>query len=213
MTSYSLSIADETLSSKDQKARFVSVTGDIRLPGFAGETLSEGSADTAWLLLGSLQHFDTTTDVLDMFRNVARYLKPDGAGTLVIELPHPRETFCMTECTRNGWNVPLDGEDGEESGELRVVWGDDNDEFDPVSQVRQFTVKMELVGVEGEEETQSVKEVVPMRLFTVKEVEILAELSGVFEVVSMYGALDEEVDIRDDDLAFRSVFVLRTKTK
>lgn len=65
-------------------------------------------------------------------------------GTLILELPHPRETFRLYDVTAEGWNVPegddnglgigLSGEEG--GGFLEVTWGADEDEFDPVSQVR-----------------------------------------------------------------------------
>mmetsp|Transcript_14648 Transcript_14648/g.17657 ORF Transcript_14648/g.17657 Transcript_14648/m.17657 type:complete len:80 (+) Transcript_14648:104-343(+) len=55
---------------------------------------------------------------------------------------------------------------------------------------------------------QSVKQVVPMRLFTSQEIDALARCSG-FEVAAMYGALCEEVEVNDDNEAFRLVCVLR----
>ncbi|KAL3808811.1 hypothetical protein ACHAXA_001120 [Cyclostephanos tholiformis] len=84
-------------------------------------------------------------------------------GTLIIELLHPRETFRMSKCTTNGWMVPLvergtmddnynynadnDGGygDGEgEYGELRIVWGKEGVIFDPVMQIWQISIGLEL---------------------------------------------------------------------
>jgi hypothetical protein len=115
------------------------------------------------------------------------------------------------ECTRNGWEVPLEDEDGNVSGELKIVWGDDNDDFDPIRQVRQFTVSMELKGKDDDGMLQSVEEVVPMRHFTSQEIDALARLSG-FEVTSMHGALATGVSISDEDEAFRLVCVLQKKS-
>ena len=134
----------------------------------------------------------------------------------------------MVECTRNGWDVPLeDDENGKTGGELKIVWGDDDDDFDPIQQVRQFTVSMELTGGEntsdasatdkskkksgsGSSTLQSVKEVVPMRHFTSQEIDLLARLTG-FKVMSMHGALQFDVDVNDGDQAFRLVCVLQKK--
>jgi hypothetical protein len=49
-----------------------------------------------------------------------------------------------------------------------------------------------------------------MRLYTAQEIDALARCAG-FEVVAMYGALDAEVNVNDEDLAFRLVSVLRKK--
>ena len=160
--------------------------------------------DSAWILLGSLQHLQTNDDVLSCFESAHEALKL--GGTLIIELPHPRETFSMVECTKNGWEVPLEDETGKECGELRIVWGDETDTFDPITQVRQFTVSFDLTGTD-EEDKQSVRQVVPMRLFTAQEIDALARCSG-FEVVARYGALDKDVEVNDEDEAFRLVCAL-----
>ena len=170
------------------------------------------SIDSAWILLGSMQHLTTNDDVIDCFQSTSNALRP--GGTLIIELPHPRETFTMVECTRNGWEVPLEDDEGTEYGELKVIWGDDDDPFDPIRQVRDFTVALELSGVDendadGEmKQLQSVREVVPMRLFTAQEMDALARCAGL-RVVAMYGALSEEVAVDSDDEAFRLVCILR----
>jgi len=170
------------------------------------------SIDSAWILLGSMQHLTTNDDVIDCFQSTFNALRP--GGTLIIELPHPRETFTMVECTRNGWEVPLEDDEGTEYGELKVIWGDDDDPFDPIRQVRDFTVALELTGVDendtdGEmKQLQSVREVVPMRLFTAQEMDALARCAGL-RIVAMYGALSEEVDVDNDDEAFRLVCILR----
>jgi len=178
------------------------------------------SIDSAWILLGSMQHLTTNDDVVECFESTARALR--AGGTMIVELPHPRETFTMVDCTRNGWEVPLEDDEGIEYGELRVVWGDDDDPFDPIRQVRDFTVAMELIGIDENEGSagesdgikgkmktlQEVREVVPMRLFTSQEIDALARCAGL-EVVAMYGALSDEVPVDSEDEAFRLVCVMR----
>jgi hypothetical protein len=219
------------------------------------------SFDGVWLLLGSMQHLLTNDDVISLFSSLHSVMK-DGA-TIVIELPHPREIFKMGECTTNGWTVPLveegdhddvdyinddkdnDDEDDEddgkkqegEYGQLNIVWGKDTDEFDPVSQIRHFTIEFELTVNDinnippqnnDDDDTSilfsqmkktsnggsklNVKEAVPLRLFTLQEIDALARCAG-FEMVDMYGALSEDVSIDDEDEAFRMVCVLRKKQR
>ena len=202
MVQYATELADEQLSN-EKRDSFTYLCHDMR------QFESKQDFDSIWILLGSLQHMRTNDDVISCFQSAYKSLVP--GGTLVLELPHPRETFAMVECTRNGWEVPLEDEQGVESGELQIVWGDDNDEFDPIAQVRQFTVSFELVGShEMSKQMQNVKQVVPMRLFTAQEIDALARCSG-FDVVAMYGALSEEVAVNDDDEAFRLVCILRKK--
>jgi SAM-dependent methyltransferase len=197
MKDYASQIAKEQLLNHDL---FQYICGDMRQPVDSSQKF-----DSAWILLGSLQHLQTNYDVISCFESAHEALKP--GGTLIVELPHPRETFSMVECTKNGWEVPLEDETGQQCGELRIVWGDETDTFDPITQVRQFTVSFDLTGVE-EKQKQTVRQVVPMRLYTAQEIDALARCSG-FEVVARYGALDKDVDVNDEDEAFRLVCVLR----
>ena len=201
MVEYGHTIAQEELD-VDSFDNFAYIKEDMSNFELLGETF-----DSAWILLGSLQHLTTNTEVISCFKSINKVLSP--GGTLILELPHPRETFTMVECTKNGWEVPLEDENGEDTGELEIVWGDDNDEFDEIKQVRQFTVAMELKGVENADPNlQSVREVVPMRLFTTQEIDALALIAG-FKVVSLHGALCEGVEVNDEDQAFRLVCVLQ----
>jgi SAM-dependent methyltransferase len=163
--------------------------------------------DTAWILLGSLQHLTENSDIIQCFQSVHRALSDDG--TLIIELPHPRETFSMVKCTRNGWKVPLEDDAGDACGELKIIWGDENDDFDPIRQVRQFTVSMQVTGTQ---DLQSVREIVPLRLFTAMEMDALARGADM-RVVEMFGALEEGVSIDDDKAAYRLVCVLQKSNR
>lgn len=218
MIGYSKEVADEELGDAGfggMRDRFQYMLGDMRTLSSASSSSSSlelSSIDSAWILLGSMQHMTTNDDVIACLSSTSNLLKM--GGTLTIELPHPRETFTMVECTRNGWEVPLEDESGEEYGELKIIWGDDDDVFDPIRQVRDFTVAMELDMDDAEKEgmdeadLQSVREIVPMRLFTYQEIDSMARIAG-FEVVNLYGALSDEVDVNSEDEAFRLVTVLR----
>ncbi|KAL7564809.1 hypothetical protein ACA910_021069 [Epithemia clementina (nom. ined.)] len=224
MASYAQQLALDELSD-DQRSNFHYVVDDFRTFDLSNddEEEEENEFDTAWILLGSLQHLTQNKEVVQCLSCIYKCLRPQG--TVIIELPHPRETFTMVDCTRNDWTVPLEDGNGEESGELQIIWGDDDDFFDPITQVRQLTIDMQLAYSSSPEladaaaapvnssknKMQNVRGVVPTRLFTAQEMDALALLAN-FQVVAMYGALDEGVSV-DDDAAFRLVCVLQKEPK
>ena len=162
--------------------------GDVREP------LPFSNVCSAWLLLGSVGHLLTNDDALRCFQN-ARKALADG-GTLILELPHPRETFRVDGVSEDGWEVPFEG------GDLRVRWGAEEDAFDPLTQVRQASVVFET------DQGQSITDVVPTREYTLQELRLLSKAAG-FVDVATYGALDPEfVAADDDELAYRLVVVL-----
>lgn len=198
MVDYGIGVAKEELN-EDQLSQFTFLCEDMR--SFA---LDE-PCDSAWILAGSLQHMTTNTDVIESFSAIHRALNPDG--TLIVELPHPNELFNVVDSTTNSWEVPLEDDGGKEYGQLQVVWGAEDDDIDLIKQVRQNTVVLNLEGVEDAEK-QGVRGTVPLKLFTAQEMELFARCSG-FEVAAMYGALNEEVGVNDEDTAYRLVCILR----
>ena len=162
--------------------------GDMR------EALPFDKVCSAWLLLGSVGHLLTNDDALRCFQN-ARKALADG-GTLILELPHPRETFRVDGVSEDGWDVPFEG------GDLRVRWGAEEDAFDPLTQVRQASVAFET------DQGRLIEERVPTREYTLQELRLLADAAG-FVDVNTYGALDPEFVASDDDeLAYRLVVVM-----
>jgi SAM-dependent methyltransferase len=232
MMKYGIENADLELGiGGGRRDNFAYVCGDMRQierPRSNNDAATDLHFDAVWLLLGSMQHLLTNDDIIACFESINSVLYP--GGTVVIELPHPRETFSMGECTKNGWTVPLVDEvddDGNEKeyGELSIVWGDEDDDFDPVSQVRRFTISMELSIKDPQDIPQdldtsplfrqmtedgktALNEIVPLRLFTLQELDALARCAGL-ELVAKYGALAEDVSIKDEDEAYRMVCVLR----
>ena len=154
-----------------------------------------------------MAHLKTNEDVVLCFESINNAL--NNGGVLILELPHPTELFTIVDCTKNDWEVPIEDDQGNESL-LSIVWGDENDKFNPISQIRDLSVQMSLTDSDGNI-LKSVKEEVPMRLFTAQEIACLAKLAG-FEVVAMFGALDDEVKV-DADEAFRMVCILRKENE
>jgi len=205
MAQYAQELAIDEIQDDEQRANFQYLVNDIRTFELDTE-VTEKEFDSAWILLGSLQHLTKNEEVVQCLSRIHEYLKP--GGTVIIELPHPRETFDMIDCTRNGWNVPLEDEEESDSGELQIIWGEDGDEFDPITQVRQLTIEMKLTNMPETEEMQSVRGIVPTRLFTAQELNAMAALAG-FRIPAMFGALEEGVSVDDEDAAFRMVCVLQ----
>ena len=104
MVKYGQQVATDTLD-PEKLAAFTYLEDDMCSFGQGSNRF-----DTAWILLGSLQHLTTNDQVISCFQSAHRVLA--SGGTLILELPHPRETFSLVECTRNGWEVPLEDENG-----------------------------------------------------------------------------------------------------
>jgi SAM-dependent methyltransferase len=187
--------------------------------------------DTAWLLLGSFQHMVTLSDAVRCFQSIHNVLNANG--TFILELPHPNEIFRMVDCTTNTWTVPLEPSDDFSSttaasagtaaaaGQLQVIWGDADDTFDPITQIRNATIGFHLTTTtgggstanndSGHQDDEHWIDTVPMKSYTVPELQLLAELTG-FRIVQLLGALDspdELVPVDDEDLAYRLVCVLQ----
>ena len=181
MAAHGLQIAAEEDVALDYRV------GDVREP------LPFADVCSAWLLLGSVGHLLTNDDALRCFQRAKDALKT--GGTLILELPHPRETFRIDGTTEDGWDVPFEG------GDLRVRWGAEDDVFDPLTQIRQASVAFETAGT-------SINDIVPTREYTLQELRLLADAAG-FVDVATYGALDAAfIPADDDELAYRLVLVL-----
>ena len=82
------------------------VQGDMRRFSLPEE--GDAAVDSVWCLLGSAGHLLTNGDWVGMLSSAAAALAP--GGTLILELPHPRETFRLEDVTADGWDVP-EGDD------------------------------------------------------------------------------------------------------
>ena len=205
MAEYAQQVLEEEIEDKEMRDKLEYQVADVRNVELSTK------ADTAWILLGSFQHMVRFGDAFDCLKAARKALNHDDdkskQATLFLELPHPRELFQVTGCTRNEWTVPLDLSDGTQD-ELKILWGDTaNDVFDPITQIRQHSVVMKLQS--SGTSSPSVDTTVPLRSFTAPELHALAVLTG-FEIAAWYGALEEGVEIDSEDLAFRMVCCLRT---
>ena len=183
-------------------------SADLRKGAVTAE--EEVKFDSVWCLLGTAAHLLSNKAWVDMFKSVADSLA-DG-GTLMIELPHPRETFRLECVTADAWQVPA-AHMGDVDGVLTINWGHEDDHFDPLTQVRQTAVQFELN--QSGQLVQQLQEVVPLRQVGLQELLCLAALSRGFEPTpALYGDLDLDLPLDDDD-AYRlvAIFTKRPSSK
>ncbi|EFJ47378.1 hypothetical protein VOLCADRAFT_92195 [Volvox carteri f. nagariensis] len=159
------------------------------------------SFDMVICLLGTFSHLLDTQQAISCFRKVGEHLRP--GGLFVVELAHPGDLFDGTlitgESGKELWERPYNG------GKVFVEWGDSLDNFDPVTQILYRTVTISVF--RGDEAVDSVTEVVAQRQYTVRELELLAGMTG-FETQALYGELRLGVDLEHED-AYRMVAVYK----
>eukprot|EP00200_Dunaliella_tertiolecta_P003759 CAMPEP_0202358214 /NCGR_PEP_ID=MMETSP1126-20121109/11958_1 /ASSEMBLY_ACC=CAM_ASM_000457 /TAXON_ID=3047 /ORGANISM="Dunaliella tertiolecta, Strain CCMP1320" /LENGTH=327 /DNA_ID=CAMNT_0048951305 /DNA_START=70 /DNA_END=1054 /DNA_ORIENTATION=- len=184
------------------KLRFVQ--GDMC--SFRAPNLLAGSGgfDMVTCLLGTFSHLLDNTQALQAFSCIHNALNP--GGLFVLELSHPGDLFdgslILDETRKEMWEV----EKTKNGSKLLVEWGDETDNFDPVTQVIERLVCItEFKGQSGEEIV--VEDHVPARQFTAQEVDLLARATGL-EVVELYGDMEQGVSLTHEE-AYRLVAVLR----
>ncbi|GIL89545.1 hypothetical protein Vretimale_1894 [Volvox reticuliferus] len=163
--------------------------------------LSHKSFDMVVCLLGTFSHILDTQQAISCFRRVSEHLRP--GGLFVLEMAHPGDLFDGTlitgESGKEVWEQPYNG------GKIFVEWGDSLDNFDPVTQILYRTVTISVF--RGDEVVDSVDEVIAQRQYTVRELELLAGMTG-FETQALYGEMQLNVDLEHED-AYRLVAVYK----
>ncbi|KAL7522869.1 hypothetical protein ACHAWF_001484, partial [Thalassiosira exigua] len=172
------------------------VKGDMRNVGDS----TRSSFDSAWMLLGSMQHIFTNKEVITCFSSIRSVLEPRGhrGHGIAASLRY----FQQGECTSNGlWTVPLvkesmngDVED-EEHGELNIVLRFTAEmEFtvDDPGDILNTEVSPKLLSQISKEGKTEVREIVPMRLFTLQEIDALARCADEEEAFRMVGMCVED---------------------
>jgi hypothetical protein len=176
--------------------------------------------DIVACLLGSFSHLLTLEDASACLRGAAALLS--RRGVLVLQLTHPRALFDGTAAAaarmRGGedevaddeeaWEVPF--WDADAPGlHVCVQWGAPGDAFDPLTQVLHRTVSVTAWAEAADGHNNGtddvaaapplceLREVVPSRLFTLPEVQLLAAASGL-RVVGLHGDMDVDASPHDE---------------
>lgn len=158
----------------------------------------------AFMLLGTFAHMLDSASALQCLRSIHAVLKP--AGKLVLELSHPTDIFDGSLIQEDEWEDAADGPSGPGApGELAIQYGSSGDEFNAIDQVIMRTVQ--IYEVDNQSCMQKkLKEVVPQRIYTFQEMDLLASMSG-FKLATAYGDMQIDVSINSEDAA-RMVLVM-----
>jgi SAM-dependent methyltransferase len=182
------------------------IRGDMCTAASDARVAQAGPYDVICLLLGSLSHVTHLKDAAQLFSSTRALLSP--GGVFVLELNHPAHLFdgSVTKAARSNssGDVEVPGWTAHDSVTGRpcdVLWGAPGDAFDPVHQLLCRTVQVHV-----HEPELFHRSVVPTRLYTAGEVELLATGAGL-RIAAVYGDLDVSVSANDPH-AERLVVVL-----
>lgn len=151
--------------------------------------------DLIFCLIDSLAHLLDLDRLVAHLTCVRRHLAPGGA--YVIETLHPADGFGVGKHTETDWTVERDGV------RVRVRWGRPDEKIDPVTQVTQTVVTIDVRAPWGE---QRIEETMAQRFWTRDELRAAARLAGL-EVAAQHGGFDGGE--LDSDGAWRMISVLK----
>ncbi len=165
---------------------------DFRLPR---------KVDMAMCMIASIHMLTTNEDLLKHLDSVARNLKP--GGIYIIELQHPRDNFEEQEDDTNIWDMELNGT------KVFVQWGSDDDPFDPITQVHETRVTMQVKENGGKRKTFTFTD--PYRIIPYQEFRLLIECSRKFRYLGSYGKFDLRKKMDNSEASWRMIAVLQKK--
>lgn len=122
-------------------------------------------------------------------------------GVYILEMAHPADHLTGRKSTRTDWESARDGK------KVRIIWGDESDKLDVISQTTETSVHM-IVTENGQ--SSEIVDTCPQRFFTCTEFQALVDASGRFEIVARYGAMDRQIDLRNEK-AWRMISVLKKR--
>jgi SAM-dependent methyltransferase len=192
-----LDCAQEMVAYGEEQARQQSINIDYQQGDMVNFDLSR-SFDLAAILMDSTSYLLGNDAVLKHLKCVADHLNPDGL--YVLEMGHPKYVFDPNAMGENRWEMARD------DTTVETKWGNKDDEFDPITQI---TLTTATVRVTRGEQVFSFEDTAPQRCFTATEFDALIRASGRFEVVTMFGAMDDAVPFDNTKKAWRMVPVLR----
>jgi hypothetical protein len=154
--------------------------------------------DSAAILMDSPSVLLDNQAVLAHLSCVADALVP--GGIYVMEMGHPRDAFGVGTSAQSDWVMERDGTT------VHTVWGQDDDPFDPITQITDVTVTM---GWQRGQDRGEITEVVPDRRFVPNELRALVAASGCVEIVAELGALNPDLPLDNETESWRFIPILR----
>jgi SAM-dependent methyltransferase len=155
----------------------------------------DSSIDLAFCLIDSLAYVLSLDRLVDHLACVRAHLGPDGA--YVVETQHPADGFRPGSRTDTEWTTERDGV------RVHLRWGRGDEPMDPLTQVSQTLVSLDVEGLGG---VQRIEEVMAQRFWTRDELTAAARLAGL-AVSAQYG--DFAGGPLDGPRAWRMITVLR----
>jgi SAM-dependent methyltransferase len=151
--------------------------------------------DLVFCLIDSLAHVLDLDGLISHLAAVRRHLGPGGA--YVVETLHPADGFRPGSRTDTDWVAERDGV------RVHIRWGEGDEPTDPITQVTDVLVTMEITGPDG---AARVGEVLAQRFWTRDELRAAARLAGL-HVSAQFG--DFAGGPLDGPRAWRMISVLR----
>ncbi|MEN8040440.1 MAG: class I SAM-dependent methyltransferase [Actinomycetota bacterium] len=197
LRSLAVDLTPEMVDLGRRKASEESVTIEYVEADIAAFSIDE-PVDLAAILMGSLGTLLDNDSVLAHLGCVADALVP--GGIYVIEMSHPREAFGVGEATSDDWVSERDGTT------VHMIWGGDNDRFDPITQIDEVTVTLKWK--QGEDSGEII-EVAPDHRIVPNELRALVTASGRFEIIAELGGWDPDLPITNQPESWRFILILR----
>ncbi len=157
--------------------------------------------DLAFCAMSTFHHLLTTDDILRHLRAVARNLT--AGGLYVIEAEHPRDAFGVAQSLKHEWESERDGI------VVRSSWGSAEDRFDPITQLVDTNVRMEIRLPDRVHKSHLFTTL--LRRLTFQELSLLVDASGVFDISEWLGRLTPECPLTNTPESIRMVPVLRRR--
>ncbi|PKL88455.1 MAG: hypothetical protein CVV23_10225 [Ignavibacteriae bacterium HGW-Ignavibacteriae-2] len=155
----------------------------------------------AGTLMESISHLTTNEQMISHFKSISKSLMP--GGIYVIEATHPRYYFPDDE--PNQWTSK------EGNNKVEITFGTPSDSYDSITQTWDITTRMKMW--ENDSLILNTEEISRVRWYLFQEMQMLIELSGVFDKYWVYGSMfflpPKEFDNTEDSDAM--VLVMRTK--
>lgn len=170
------------------------VHGDMRCFDIDG-----GDFDLVLFMLNSAGHLLTLDALVETLATTARHVHP--GGLFFIEFSHPADFFTTESRSSSRWERSQNGVT------VRAQWGTDADDLDPLTQVRETTVRLETHLAGGRAVVH--ESVLSERLWTATEVEAAVRLSQSWSVAGRYGDLAEGVPLSNAAESWRMIFALQ----
>lgn len=173
----------------------------VRLETIEADMVSFSTAtkyDLALLLIDSAAHILDLESFVSHLKSVATSLTP--GGLYLLEMTHPAEFFGAPSATETTWQMTRDDLVAD------FDWSKEGD-LDPITQI--YTARVTLDVRRNGELVTSVRDTLAQRLWTAPELVAAVRLSGQFEIVAQYGAMDLQTSLHDREDAWRMVSILQ----